>query len=110
MDSLIEKVNLSKAQKEDALYRVKNFSKNALRILGFAYKKLDYIPKDIKELEKEENDLSFAGILGIIDPPRESVKKRQPSEYIEELYRVQNNDDMTESQAKIMNEILEGLQ
>lgn len=41
---------------------------------------------------------------------RESVKKRQPSEYIEELYRVQNNDDMTESQAKIMNEILEGLQ
>ena len=46
-----------------------------LRILGFAYKKLDYIPKDIKQLEKEENDLSFAGILGIIDPPRESVKK-----------------------------------
>jgi len=75
MDSLIEKVNLSKAQKEDALYRVKNFSKNALRTLGFAYKKLDYIPKNVKELEKEENNLSFAGILGMIDPPRESVKK-----------------------------------
>ena len=75
MDSLIEKVNLSKTQKEDALYRVKNFSKNALRTLGFAYKKLDYIPKNVKELEKEENNLSFAGILGMIDPPRESVKK-----------------------------------
>ena len=75
MDSLIEKVNLSKAQKEDALNRVKNFSKNALRTLGFAYKKLDYIPKNVKELEKEENNLSFAGILGMIDPPRESVKK-----------------------------------
>ena len=75
MDSLIEKVNLSKIEKQQILDKVKNFSKNALRILGFAYKKLDYIPKDIKELEKEENDLSFAGILGIIDPPRESVKK-----------------------------------
>lgn len=75
MDSLIEKVNLSNTQKEEALYRVKNFSKNALRTLGFAYKKLDYIPKNVKELEKEENNLSFAGILGMIDPPRESVKK-----------------------------------
>ena len=75
MDSLIEKVNLSKIEKQQVLDKVKNFSKNALRILGFAYKKLDYIPKDIKELEKEENNLSFAGILGIIDPPRESVKK-----------------------------------
>ena len=75
MDSLIEKVNLSKTQKEEVLAKVKNFSKNALRTLGFAYKKLDYVPKNIKELEKEENNLSFAGILGMIDPPRKSVKK-----------------------------------
>ena len=36
MDSLIEKVNLSKTQKEEVLDKVKNFSKNALRTLGFA--------------------------------------------------------------------------
>lgn len=75
MDSLIEKVNLSKTQKEEVLDKVKNFSKNALRTLGFAYKKLDYVPKNIKELEKEGNNLSFAGILGMIDPPRKSVKE-----------------------------------
>ena len=75
MDSLIEKMNLSKTEKQDVLVKVKIFSKNALRTLGFAYKKINYIPKDIKELEKEENNLFFAGILGIIDPPRESVKK-----------------------------------
>lgn len=75
MDSLIEKVNLSQTQKEEVLDKVKNFSKNALRTLGFAYKKLDYVPKNIKELEKEENNLSFAGILGMIDPPRKSVKE-----------------------------------
>ena len=75
MDSLIEKVNLSKNEKQEILDKVKNLSKDALRTLGFAYKKLNYVPKDIKELEKEENNLSFAGILGMIDPPRESVKK-----------------------------------
>lgn len=75
MDSLIEKVNLSKNEKQEILDKVKNLSKGALRTLGFAYKKLNYVPKDIKELEKEENNLSFAGILGMIDPPRESVKK-----------------------------------
>lgn len=75
MDSLIEKVNLSKTEKQEIFDKVKNLSKKALRTLGFAYKKLDYIPKDIKELEKEEYNLSFAGILGMIDPPRESVKE-----------------------------------
>lgn len=75
MDSLIEKVNLTKSEKKNVLDKVKTLSKDALRTLGFAYKKINYIPKDIKGLEKEENNLSFAGILGMIDPPRESVKK-----------------------------------
>ena len=75
MDSLIEKVNLTKSEKKNVLDKVKTLSKDALRTLGFAYKKLNYLPKDIKNLEKEENNLSFVGILGMIDPPRESVKK-----------------------------------
>ncbi len=75
MESLIEKVNLTKSEKNDILDKVKCLSKGALRTLGFAYKKIDYIPKNIKELEEEEKDLSFAGILGMIDPPRKSVKK-----------------------------------
>ena len=75
MESLIEKVNLTKSEKNDILDKVKCLSKGALRTLGFAYKKIDYVPKNIKELEEEEKDLSFAGILGMIDPPRESVKK-----------------------------------
>ena len=75
MESLIEKVNLTKSEKNDILDKVKCLSKGALRTLGFAYKKIDYVPKNIKELEEEEKDLSFAGILGMIDPPRKSVKK-----------------------------------
>lgn len=38
MDSLIEKVNLSKIEKQQVLDKVKNFSKNALRILGLLIK------------------------------------------------------------------------
>ena len=41
---------------------------------------------------------------------QEAVRNRQPSEYIEELYRLQNNDDMSEVQAKIVKDLLEDIQ
>ncbi len=44
-------------------------SKNAMRVLAFAYKKVKSIPKEI------ENDLVFVGVVGMIDPPRIEVKK-----------------------------------
>lgn len=46
-------------------------AKDALRVLGFAYKELDYKP-NIDELEK---DLTFVGMYGMIDPPREEAKQ-----------------------------------
>ena len=46
-------------------------AKDALRVLGFAYKELDYKPKK-EELEK---DLCFVGMYGMIDPPREEAKE-----------------------------------
>jgi len=45
------------------------FAKQALRVLGYAYK-----PFDGDELTVEdENDLIFIGFTGLIDPPREEV-------------------------------------
>ena len=46
-------------------------SKEALRILAFAKKNISEIPNK-KEIEK---DLTFIGILSMIDPPRDEVKK-----------------------------------
>ncbi|WP_051585821.1 calcium-transporting P-type ATPase, PMR1-type [Caldanaerobius polysaccharolyticus] len=50
----------------------------ALRVLGFAYKKLEFLPRDIKGSTIEKN-LIFVGMEGMIDPPRpeavESIKK-----------------------------------
>ena len=43
---------------------------DALRVLGFAYKEMDHKP-DKEELEK---DLTFVGMYGMIDPPRDEAK------------------------------------
>ena len=45
-------------------------AKDALRVLGFAYKELDYKPS-IQEMESE---LTFVGMYGMIDPPRDEAK------------------------------------
>ncbi len=49
----------------------------ALRVLGFAYKKLDFIPRNLGDTDIEKN-LIFVGLEGMIDPPRpetiESIK------------------------------------
>ena len=46
-------------------------SSKGLRLLGFASKNITSLPK---EGDKIEEDLTFIGIMGIIDPPREEVK------------------------------------
>ncbi len=51
----------------------REMAQNALRVLAMAYKNLQDIPekRDIKNLETE---LTFVGMLGMIDPPRPEVK------------------------------------
>ena len=49
-------------------------AKDALRVLACAYKEFDTKPTD-EELKNIENDLTFDGMVGMIDPPREDAKK-----------------------------------
>ena len=51
-----------------------NMAKEALRVLGFAYKELDHMPSK-EEMQNIEKDLVFIGMVGMIDPPREEAKK-----------------------------------
>ena len=53
----------------------KKLASKALRVLGFAYKEINDIPKNATEVINEENNLNFAGLLGMIDPPRDTVIK-----------------------------------
>lgn len=48
-------------------------AKDALRVLGCAYKEIDHIPSK-EEMENIESDLIFIGMVGMIDPPREEAK------------------------------------
>ena len=49
-------------------------AKEALRVLGCAYKEIDHEPSK-EEMENIENDLIFIGMVGMIDPAREEAKK-----------------------------------
>ena len=49
-------------------------AREALRVLGCAYKEIDHIPSK-EEMATIENDLIFIGMVGMIDPPREEAKK-----------------------------------
>ncbi|MBD3361063.1 HAD-IC family P-type ATPase, partial [Candidatus Peregrinibacteria bacterium] len=62
---------LSEKKKKEILEKNEDFTKDALRVLGFAYKKID------KKYDKEkvEEDFIFVGLQAMIDPPREEVKK-----------------------------------
>lgn len=63
-------VELTAKQKEQILGVAHNMSKQALRVLGFAKKIVDYIPSDGENIEA---DLVFIGLVGMIDPPRKEV-------------------------------------
>ena len=51
-----------------------HMAKDALRILAFAYKEIDHMPSK-EEMETIESNLTFIGMVGMIDPPREEAKK-----------------------------------
>jgi len=51
-----------------------NLAKNALRVLGFAYKEIDHVPTN-EEMKNIESHLTYVGMVGMIDPPREEAKK-----------------------------------
>ncbi|MFH1978161.1 MAG: calcium-translocating P-type ATPase, SERCA-type [Candidatus Aenigmatarchaeota archaeon] len=61
-------MSLTSTEKKEILEQNQVLANQALRVLGLAYKQV----KSIKEKEKE---LVFLGLVGMIDPPRHSVKE-----------------------------------
>ncbi len=67
---------LTKEAKERILAANNAMTKDALRVLGVAYRVERDVPDNAEELKTNdlEKDLVFVGLLGMIDPPRTEVK------------------------------------
>ncbi|MDO5825841.1 MAG: calcium-translocating P-type ATPase, PMCA-type [Methanosphaera sp.] len=64
---------LDENDKKAIRQKVKGYTENALRVISFAYKRLD---DDYDEnIEELECDLIFTGLMAMMDPPRPEVSK-----------------------------------
>jgi Ca2+-transporting ATPase len=63
---------LSDKDREQVLEVAKQMAEDALRVLGMAYKPL---PDVIESTEAVEREMVFAGLAGMIDPPREEARE-----------------------------------
>lgn len=59
--------------KEEILLKAQEMASNGIRVIAYAYKVLPTLPEPFT-YEIVEKDLQYAGMAGMIDPPREEVK------------------------------------
>lgn len=59
---------------ESILQKAETWAADGIRVIAFGYKLIDTLPEPFS-YENVETDLSFAGLAGMIDPPREEVKQ-----------------------------------
>jgi Ca2+-transporting ATPase len=64
---------LDEAMKAKILAANDSMTKDALRVLGLAFRTVDAHP-DQENMTAVEEDLTFVGLIGMIDPPRSEVK------------------------------------
>lgn len=65
---------LTEAKRQEILAANDAMTRDALRVLGVAYRLDPDVPETDLTPEMVERDLVFAGLIGMIDPPRQEVK------------------------------------
>lgn len=70
------KIKLDTETKKDLLAQNAEMAQKALRVIGFAYKELpdSQMNQDYKK-EEIEKDMTYIGMMGMIDPPRQEVRE-----------------------------------
>ena len=72
-DVLLRRCIIDSDEAMRAATQNEEMASNALRVLGVAYKDIDTVPAEYESMDLE-NGLTFVGLVGMIDPPREEVK------------------------------------
>ncbi len=75
IDNRGKKAKLTPTLKKEISEDEEELANSALRVIGFAYKEVDMKIVTSEDCLKNENHLIYAGMVGIIDPPREHVKE-----------------------------------
>lgn len=65
---------LTEEKRQEILAANDAMTRDALRVLGVAYRLHEDVPETELTPEMVENDLVFVGLIGMIDPPRQEVK------------------------------------
>ncbi|MCI8478730.1 MAG: calcium-translocating P-type ATPase, PMCA-type [Oscillospiraceae bacterium] len=73
-DVLVRRCRLTQRQVQTVLTANESMAARALRVLGVAYQDLDQAPKELTSQTLERN-LTFVGLMGMMDPPRPQVKQ-----------------------------------
>nr|WP_240470906.1 calcium-translocating P-type ATPase, PMCA-type [Bavariicoccus seileri] len=73
-DVLLGRCHIDDELRQEVLDKNSEMASKALRVLGLAYKDISELPEEATT-ENTEVDLTFVGLVGMIDPPREEVKQ-----------------------------------
>lgn len=73
-DVLLNRCRIDEAKAQKIAAKNADMASNALRVLGVAYKEITEVPEELTS-EDIENHLTFVGLVGMIDPPRQEVKE-----------------------------------
>ncbi len=73
-DILLNRCNITVGEKRRIEEQNEKMAKKALRVIAVAYKEMTFLPKG-QEIKYVEEGLTFVGLIGMIDPPREGVKE-----------------------------------
>ncbi|BDF69136.1 ATPase [Oscillospiraceae bacterium] len=73
-DVLLRRCRMDSGQLSRARRTNEAMAARALRVLGVAYRDLEFLPKDLDSGSLEQR-LTFVGLMGMIDPPRPEVKQ-----------------------------------